>query len=162
MKRLALTALILALFGSLIYWWFSPAQVLKRRTSQILHTLTLESGTGRSGRQMGVYALNALLASSVQLDTPTLPDANGTFDRSEVESAFSWLCDQAKQSHFTLEKFHSVVIDGDQADVAFAIDALVELPSSRPVEGRYEVTFRWQLEQDAWHLTRANWVAGGR
>ena len=162
MKRLALTALVFALFGSLIYWWFLPTQVLKRRTSQILHTLTLDAGTSRSSRQLGVYALNALLASSVQLDTPTLPDANGTFDRSEVESAFSWLCEQAKQSHFTLGKFHSVMIDGDQADVAFAIEALVELPGSRPVEGHYEVTFRWQLEQNAWHLTRANWMAAGR
>ena len=38
----------------------------------------------------------------------------------------------------------------------------MKLPGSRPVEGRYEVTFRWQLERDIWHLTRANWVAGGR
>jgi len=162
MKRLALTALILALLGSFIYWWWLPTQVLKRHTSQILHTLTLEPGTGRSARQLGVYALNALLASSVQLDTPTLPGANGTFDRSEIESAFSWLCEQAKQSHFKLEKFHSVTIDGDQADVAFAIEALVELPGSRPVEGHYEVTFRWQLEHDTWHLTRSNWLAADR
>lgn len=162
MKRLALAALVLALFGALSHWWFLPTQVLKRRTSHILHTLTLEAGSSRSSRQLGVYALNALLATSVQLDTPTLPDANGTFDRSEVESAFSWLCEQAKQSHFKLEKFHSVLIDGDQADVAFAIEALVELPGSRPVEGSYEVTFRWQLEQDSWRLTRANWVSARR
>lgn len=162
MKRLALTILPLALLAAFAYWWFLPAQVLKRRTQRILHTLTLKAGATRTSRQLGIYSLNALLSSAVQLDTPTLPDANGTFDRSEVESAFSWLCDQAIQSHFELAEFHAVTIDGDQADVAFAIDALVELPSSRPVEGRYEVTFRWQLENDAWYLTRANWVAGGR
>ena len=124
----------------------------------------LRAHTGGAPLEMvtGLYALNALLASSVQLDTPTLPGANGTFDRSEIESAFSWLCEQAKQSHFNLEKFHSVTIDGDQADVAFAIEALVELPGSRPVEGHYEVTFRWQLEHDTWHLTRSNWLAADR
>lgn len=162
MKRLGMLVIFFVLLGAFTYWWFLPAQVLKRRTQRILHTLTLKSGTSRTNRQLGVYSLNALLSSAVQLDTPTLPDANGTFDRSEVESAFSWLSDQAIQTHFQLAKFHAVTIDGDQADVAFAIEALVELPSSRPVEGRYVVTFRWQLENDAWYLTRANWVAGGR
>ncbi len=161
MKRLALTLILAALLGGFLYWWSLPAQVLKRRSLQILQTLTLKSGSGRTDRQTGVYVLNALLASSVELDTPTLSDANGTFDRSEVESAFSWLCDQAKETHFVLQQFHAVAIDGNQADVTFSIQALVELPSSRPVEGPYEVTFRWQLENHSWQLIRANWVTGG-
>ena len=55
---------------------------------------------------MGVYSLNALLASEVELENPTIEEANGTFERSEMESAFSWLCEQAKQTRFELEKFH--------------------------------------------------------
>jgi hypothetical protein len=42
------------------------------------------------------------------------------------------------------------------------LDALVELPSSRPVDGRYEVTFRWQRENDVWQLTRASWLEAKR
>lgn len=158
MRKLGLTLVVFALLGSFAYWWLLPVQVLKRRTEKILHALTLASDSGRANRQTGVYALNAVLSSTVQLDAPTLSEANGTFDRSEVESAFSWLCQKALQTHFVVEKFHSVTIDGDQADVTFAIDALVELPTSRPIDGRYEVTFRWQFEHEAWHLTRANWV----
>ncbi len=158
MKRLGLALVLLALLAALTYWWFLPAQVLKRRSQMILKTLTLAPDSGRTNRQMGIYTLGALLSSTVQLDCNPLTAANGTYDRSEVESAFSWLCDQARQSHFVLEKLHSITLDGDKAEVAFAVDALIALPNSRPIDGHYDVTFCWQLENDAWHLRRANWV----
>ena len=162
MKRIALPLIILALLGGLAIWWYQPTQVLKRRTQKLLHTLTLASDDNKGGRKMGVYALNALLASQVEFDAPpSLDQASGFFDRSEVESAFSWLCDQAKQTRFNLQKFHSITVSNDQADVAFLIDALVELPNDRLADGRYECTFHWQLENDTWHLTRAKWVEAG-
>lgn len=163
MKRLGLPVFILALLGAFAFWWYSPTQVLKRRTQTLLDTLTLEAGTGRSGRQMGVYSLNALLASQVEFEAPpSLDVANGIFDRSEIESAFSWLCDQAKQSRFELQKFHSVNLDGEQAKVAFSLEALVELPSHRLADGCYEVTFHWQRENDVWRLYRAHWMEAKR
>ena len=162
MKRPGLMALILlALLGAYAWWWFQPTQVVKRRTQTLLHTLTLEPGTGLAGRQLSLYSFNGLLAAEVELTTPTLPEANGTFERAEMESAFSWLCEQARQSRFKLEKFHAVTIDGEHAEVAFSLEALVELPNSRPADGRYEVTFHWQRENNVWRLTRAIWVAGG-
>ena len=109
---------------------------------------------------MGVYSLNALLTPEVELETPTIPEANGTFERAEMESSYSWLCEQAKQTRFELVKFHSVKIDGDRADVAFSLDALVELPSIRPADGRYEVTFRWLRGDNGWLLSKAKWVEG--
>lgn len=158
MKRLALPVVIFAILGAFAFWWFSPTQILKRRTQTLLQTLTLDSGTGKASRQMGVYSLNSLLASEVELDTPTLKEANGTFERSEMESAFSWLCDQAKQTRFDLEKLRSVKIDGEHAEVAFFLNAVVELPSYRPVDGRFDVTFHWKREDDKWRLARATWV----
>ena len=157
MKRFALPVVILALLGALGVWWFSPVQVVKRRSHTLLQTLTLEAGSGRGGRHLGAYTLNSLLAEEVELTAPSIQQANGTFARSEMESAFSWLCDQAKQTRFDLEDFHSIRVDGDQADVAFSLNALVELPSYRPADGVYEVTFHWQQEKDGWRLTRAQW-----
>jgi hypothetical protein len=158
MKRFGLPLIILALLGAIAFWWFSPAQVLKRRTETLLQTLTLESGSGKAGRQLGVYSLNALLASEVELSTPTLGEANGTFERQEMESAFSWLCEQAKETRFELEKIHSVKIDGDHADVSLTIEAQVILPTYRPADGRYDVTFHWQREDNSWRLARAKWL----
>jgi len=160
MRRIVFPLILLALLGSLAIWWYQPTQVLKRRTQKLLRTLTLPPGDeNRSNRKMGIYALNALLSSQVEFDAPpALDQASGFFDRSEVESAFSWLCDQAKQTRFNLRKIHSITVNGDQADVAFLIDALVELPNDRLADGHYECSFHWQLETDTWHLTRAKWI----
>ena len=159
MRRIAIPLIILALLGGLGIWWFQPTQVLKRRTGKLLHTLTLPADETHTNRRMGIYALNGLLSPQVEFDAPpSLDQANGIFERSEVESSFSWLCDQAKQTRFNLRKIHSITVNGDQADVAFLIDALVELPNDRLADGHYECSFHWQLETDTWHLTRAKWV----
>ncbi len=157
MRRFALPAVLLALSGAFVFWWFSPVQVLKRRTNSFLQALTIESGSGKTGRHLATYKLNALLAEEVELTAPSMPEADGNFQRSELESAFSWLCDQAKQTRFDLENFRSVRVDDGQADVTFALNALVDLPGYRPADGRYEVTFHWQQEKDGWRLTRAQW-----
>jgi hypothetical protein len=158
MKRLAIPVVVIALLGAFTFWWFSPLQIVKRRTRTMLETLALEAGSGRSGRQMGVYSLNALLAPEVELKSADIDRANGVFERSEIESAFSWLCDQAKQTRFDLKDFRSVKITGDRADVAFSAEVLVELPNSRPADGFYQVEFRWLREDETWRLSRAVWT----
>jgi len=44
MKRIAFTIGSIAQLGAFTYVWFVPAQVLKRRTQRILHTLTRTNG----------------------------------------------------------------------------------------------------------------------
>ena len=139
MKRSAILAASLAVAVGVGIWWFSPVQVLKRRTGSLLATLTLDSGTGKAGRQMAAYSLNA------------------SFERAELESAFSWLCNQARQTRFEAGKFHSVSVSGDAAKVKLSLTGLVELPTYRPADGTYEVTFDWQKEEDGWRLSRAVW-----
>lgn len=162
MKRIALPVFAAAILAAFLFWWFSPVQVVKRRTHTLLETLTMEAVTGKAARQTGVYSLNALLASEVELVTPTIPEANGTFERQEMESAYSWLAEQAKMTRFDLVKLHSVKAQADQADVTFSLDAVVELPNSRPADGRYEVVFRWIRENDQWRLSRAEWSQPGK
>jgi hypothetical protein len=158
MKRLAIPATALLVLAAFLFWWFSPTQVLKRRTLSLLETLTMDAGTGKSTRQLGAYSLNALLAREVELSTPTIDQANGTFERSELESAFSWLCQQAKHTSFELDEFRTVNISGERGEVVFSLDALVELPTYRPVDGRFAVTFRWQREEETWRLASAEWL----
>jgi hypothetical protein len=157
MKRFASLAVSLAVAVIFGVWWFSPTQVLKRRTESLLATLTLDSGTGKAGRQMAAYSLNALLASQVELENPDIHEANGSFERAELESAFSWLCNQARQTRFEAGKFHAVSVSGDAAKVKLSLTGLVELPTYRPADGTYEVTFDWQKEEDGWRLSRAVW-----
>jgi hypothetical protein len=158
MKRIAAPLLFVILLGALAAWWFSDTQVLKRRTHSLLSTLTFEAGIGKTSRHLGAYTLNSILAPSVDLETPTISQANGTFERSELESAYSWLCEQAKQTHFEVIEFRSISITGEQAKMKVVLNGLVELPTYRPADGRYEVNFDWQRSKDGWRLSRAQWT----
>ena len=158
MKRLIPVVAILVVLLLAAAWWFSPRQIIKRRTLTLLETLTMEADQGRSGRQLGTYSLNALLAPEVELKTPTIEEANGTFDRSELESAYSWLSSHAKETRFRHESFGSVTTNGDMGTVVFTLEALVELADRRPVDGRFEVTFHWQRDDHGkWLLASAIW-----
>lgn len=157
MKRAAIPLIALLLLAGFLVWWFQPNQVVKRRTNSLLDVLTFESGTNRSGRQMRTYSLNSLLAAEVTLESSEISEANGEFDRQELESAFNWLCDRAKSSRFHMAGLRSVTIDGDTARVDCSVDALVELPDIRPADGRYDCTFVWTREKDGWRLAKAVW-----
>jgi ketosteroid isomerase-like protein len=136
--------------------------VLKRRTVSLLETLTLDSGASRNGRQFAVHSFNALLASEVTLENPTITEANGTFERQEIESAFSWICQQAKQTRFELEGLESVTVSGDTGEVVCVLEALVELPGVRLADGIYQARLFWRREDDNWRLERAIWTEAKR
>lgn len=157
MKRFIIP--IVFLVGGIVFclWWYSPTQVIKRRTAALLSTLTMAAGDGKANRHMGAYALNGLLAAQVTLETPTIDEANGSFEREELESAFKWLCDQAKQTKFEMEEFRGITISGEKAQVKIQLTGLVELPTYKPADGNYDVTFDWVKEKDGWRLSRAVW-----
>jgi len=157
MKRAIILVVFLVILTGLGAWWFSDKQVLKRRTNSLMTTLTMDGGTGKTTRHLGAYSLNSILAPSVQLDTPTIKEANGTFERSELESAYSWLCDAAKQTRFEVVKFESITITGVEADMKLRLTGNVELPTYKPAEGEYDVTFQWKKWEDGWRLEKARW-----
>jgi hypothetical protein len=162
MKRIWIYVGLAVLSAAFALWWFSSVQVLKRRTVSLLETLTLDSGSSRNGRQLATYSLNGLLASEVELETPTIEQASGTFQREELESAFSWLCGQAKQTRFELEDLESVIVSGDTGEVACVLKALVELPTVRPADGIYRARLFWRRVDDKWRLERAVWTEAKR
>jgi hypothetical protein len=158
MKRIITWAAALFVLLLAAAWWFSPQQVLKRRTTTLLETLTMEPGEGRAGRTLGSYSLNALLAPEVELITPTIAEANGSFDRADLESAFSWLARNARQTRFSRDRFLSITAGSGSGVVTLTLDALVEIQERRPVDGKFNVTFRWQQDdQRKWRLHSATW-----
>ncbi len=138
-------------------WWFSPREILKRKTHSLLAVLTLEKGGSRINRHAGAYKLNALLAPNVTLETDTLEEASGTFERAELESAYTYLCEHTQHSHFTLKNLESITLSGDEADVAMTLESQVKLPNLSLADGIYQVQMHWQKSADSWRLTRAAW-----
>lgn len=163
MKRLLVLVPVVVVAGALAIWWYSPRQVVKRRTQQVLEVLTLDTDAGRTKRQLGVYRLSALLAPQVEFATPTIDEANGTFDRHEVESAYSWLCDHAKECRFEMKHIDSLEVGDLEAEVTFTLNATVELAGVHLADGEYQATFHWQRDPDqSWLLTKAVWGKPGK
>jgi hypothetical protein len=157
MKRMLRVAGAVGFLALASVWWFSPTQVLKRRTLSLMSTLTMDRGAGKTSRQFATYSLNRLLAPEVKLENPTIHEANGTFERTELESAFSWLANQARETRFELKKVLSISVNGDVGSVEVALEGLVELPAYRPADGQYHASFDWVKMEDGWRLTRASW-----
>jgi len=138
-------------------WWFSPEQAVMRRTKHLMEVLTLSEGSGVPLRQAKVYSMNALLAPEVELVVPDVPEANGSFDKEEMEAAFSWICRNAKRSRFDITAFRDVDVVGDTATVRFLAEGYIELSTGRPADGRFEVTIVWKKGGDGWRYDKIVW-----
>ncbi|BCU77507.1 hypothetical protein [Luteolibacter sp. LG18] len=148
--------LLLALTGGL-FWWFSPEQVVKRRTKELLGVFTLAPGTSKANRELGALKLTGLIGPRLEVDVPEAPDASGSFGRADVESGFHALCGMAKETRFSIQKFNSITLTNDQATVSATLDALVDLNSYRPADGPGEATFVWNKTKDGWQVTTIVW-----
>jgi len=156
MKKLipAAAAVILIPLGM---WWFSAEQVIKRRTNHLMEVLSMSEGAGGPLRQAKVYSMNAMLAPEVTLTIPDIDDANGSFDKHEMESAFSWICQNAKQSDFRITEFQGIDIDGEIAKVRFIAEGFLDLGASRPADGSFDVTIHWKKSGDGWRYDAVTW-----
>lgn len=141
-------------------WFFSAEQVVKRRTGKLMSTLSMEEGSGKAGRQMNSLALGNLIADELELETPTIEEANGTHQKTEINSGFTWLTSVAVFTKFEVVDYHSISVTGNTAKVSASIEATVALTTYRPADGLYEVELDWIKAKDGWRLTRAKWVEG--
>lgn len=157
MKKLWIALIAAAVLIPLGMWWFSPEQVIMRRTKHLMEVLSLSEGSGGPLRQAKVFSMNAMLAPEVELVIPEIADANGTFDKQEMESAFSWICQNAKHSRFDVTDFRDVDVNSDLATVRFLVEGYIELGSGRPADGTFEVTIVWKKGGDGWRYDKVVW-----
>lgn len=149
--------LALLVTTGLLVWWFHPKQVVKRRVNSLMETLTLAEGAGTAARNLKAYPLNRLLAPQVELSGAGDRRAEGTFARSEIESGFSWLAQNARSTRFETRSFESVTITGGRAVVRAVVDARVELGSDVLLDGAHDLRLDWQRDDDGWRLDAATW-----
>jgi hypothetical protein len=161
MKKSWIALIAAALLIPLGVWWFSPEQVVMRRTKHLMEVISLSEGAGRPLRQAKVFSMNAMLAPEVELVIPEISDANGTFEKAEMESAFSWICQNAKHSRFDVAAFRDVDVDGDTATVNFLAEGYLELGSGRPADGAFDVTIVWKKGGDVWRYDKVVWLRIG-
>lgn len=157
MKKLWIIAAVALVLIPLGMWWFNTENVIKRRTNYLMEVMSISDGTSRPFRQAKVYSMNAMLADEVTLQIPDVADANGTFDKPQMESAFSWICQNAKESDFRVTDFREIVITGEKAKVRFFVEGFLDLGSRRPADGSFDVTIHWVKSGDGWRCDTVVW-----
>jgi hypothetical protein len=155
MKRpLIAVVVILIISIPLGMWWFSAEQVLKRRTQHLMDVMTISSGSAGPSRQAKVFSMNGLMADEVSITSPDVSEANGKFDKQEIESAFSWICQNAKRSQMKILDYRSVEIDGEKGRVEVLVECLLEMPMGTPISGQYLITIDWAKQDDGWRYEK--------
>lgn len=157
MKKILVPLVALVAIIAALLWFFSPKQVVKRSTNKLMSTLTMEDTGGKGSRQANLLRLGNLIAGELTLETPTIEEANGVHQKTDVESGFAALTRVASFTKFEVVEYHSITINGEDARVNATIEAVVALPSYRPADGLYEVELDWQKVTDGWRLSRARW-----
>jgi hypothetical protein len=157
MKRLTLIVAVLILLAGFLVWWFSPTQVVARRTRELCQVLTLEADSRAAGRSLGSFKLDGLLQPNVELDIPSIADANGTLARSEIGSTFTWLCNNAKETRFKIERIDAIFVDRDLANVRARIEARVLLSGTQVIDSPGDASFTWRKAEDGWRLEKVSW-----
>ena len=136
-------------------WWFSPEQVIKRRSISLFEVLTMDSSKPPATRALAVYSLHPYLASEVGISTSAHEEANGTFARDELESAFSSICQHADRCRFSELVFERVRVDGKRATVEMTLKAELEFPGLRIADGPFRVKLEWLREEKDWMVEQA-------
>jgi ketosteroid isomerase-like protein len=157
MKKLWVTLIAGVILIPLGMWWSSPENVIMRKTKRLMEVLSLSEGSVGPLRQAKVFSMNGMLAPDVELVIPEIEDANGTFDKEELESAFTWICKNAKESQFDVIAFRDVVLNGDTATVSCIVKGYLDLGYVRPADGTYDVTIVWKKGGDGWRYNEVVW-----
>lgn len=157
MKRILTGIGLLAILAGFLIWWLHPHQVLKRRTKGLMETLTLVEGAGPASRNLKIYPLARAIADEVEISGSGDRRSEGAFNRSQIESGFSWLTRNARFTRFQIRRIESVTRSGDTGVVRALIDAEVILQQETPLQGPYFMTLTWQNADNKWRLVAAEW-----
>jgi hypothetical protein len=132
--------------------WYSPREVVKRRVDRLLGVMSFEKGESRMARQGGVYGLSALLGAEVELACEDHPEANGLFDKRQLEEAYTWLVGHVELSQWERVSFESVKEVKQFFEVVVVVDGEIRLADSKPMDGRYRVFLVWEKDDAGWYM----------
>lgn len=148
---------LLLLLIPLGMWWFSEDRVVKRRADHLMDILTISADTGGVMRYAKALSINGVLAPQFEIESSTVQQANGAFPSRKIESAYSWICSNTRESEFEITEFREVKIEGNRATVIATVEGFIDIKGNRPVDGTSDVTLYFQKTDGSWLLTKVIW-----
>lgn len=151
MKRTGFILAALLVAVAMLFWWFSPAQMVKRRTASLIELMD-RSGAGEA-RVLDVNTLEGLLADQVSMELSFRTGLDRMVSREDIVSGYVMLRKRVRKAGFEVLDYDSIHIHGGEADVALTLKGLVELPEIRILDGEYRMVFRWREQDGQWRLS---------
>lgn len=152
MKRLIVGLAVLAAVVGFALWWFSPRQVVMRRTRALLDTVTVDAGSGNASRGLQASGIDGFLAKNVKLEVPD-EEASGSWSRDLVGAGFRYVAVECDFTRFELESIESLQIEEDKAVLDGWVDAEVQVDKKTRVSGRYRTEFTWTRGDSKWQIS---------
>ena len=151
-KRLIVGVLIIAAMVGFALWWYSPRQVILRRTRSLLDTVSIDASSGRAARGLQASGIDGFLAPKLVLDVPD-EEATGSWSRYDVEAGFRYVAVRSDFTRFRLDTIESLEITDDHATLRGWIDSEVQIDKKTRLSGRYLTEFGWTKGDDRWRIS---------
>ena len=155
--RIIIACVLVLLLIPLSMWWSSEERAVKRRSDHLIDVMTIDAESRGVFRQLKAYSLGEVLADQINFESSTVEKVNGSYPKDQIESAFSWICQNSKESIFEITEFREVKIEGDRATVRATVEGFIEVKGDRPVDGSSDVTLFWVKSNGSWVLTKMIW-----
>lgn len=155
--HIIIAGVFLLLLIPVIIWWSSEERAVKRRSDHLMDILTISADTGGVMRYAKALSINGVLAPQFDIESLTIKEANGSFPKDQIESAYSWICSNTRESEFEITEFREVKIEGDRATVIATVEGFIDIKGNRPVDGTSDVTLYFQKSDGSWLLTKVIW-----
>lgn len=155
--RIIIACVLVLLLIPFSMWWSSEERAVKRRSDHLIDVMTIDAESRGVFRQLKAYSLGEVLADQINFESSTVEKVNGSYPKDQIESAFSWICQNSKESIFEITEFREVKIEGDRATVRATVEGFIEVKGDRPVDGSSDVTLFWVKSNGSWVLTKMIW-----
>lgn len=155
MKRIAVISVFVVLLIAYLIWRVQPEQVLKRRCKSVI--ALADQASGGVGL-FDVSRLEKLLGDHINFQIEVVSSEIHSANRIEALSGYQWIAENVKKSDFEIEEFTSIEIEEDKARVKSRVQAVLEMPEIRMMDGVYLVEFGWlKDEKGDWRLIEVVW-----
>ncbi|MEP4076903.1 hypothetical protein [Haloferula sp.] len=160
MKKFLPPIAFLILVGLFLGWWFLPANVVKRRASNLFDTAQVPATMGELARSSRGPKVAEYLSEYIAIGAPEHVDGRlrESYHRDDLAGIYSAVARGCRRISLEQPEFESVQIDGTTAKVRLRIDAIAELPSRRPVDGIQIMDMVWEKPENQWKLSSITWT----